>query len=231
MKKILLPMAVFALTLSDGFAQKFRLLIGTYTTGKSEGIYVYDFETSSGSFEYLSKATGVENPSYLAVSADNKNLYSVNETGEGTGGVSAFAYDNKNGELTFLNRVSSGGDHPCYITVDSDKKHVFAGNYSGGSLSVLPVKSDGGLGYAIQTIQHIGSGPNKARQEKPHVHMTMLSPDEKFLLVNDLGTDRITIYKYNAFNEQPLTSHSSMQVKAGSGPRHLTFDPAGRHVY
>lgn len=224
-------MTALALTLTDGFAQKFNLLIGTYTTGKSEGIYVYEFDAASGTFRYLNKATGVENPSFVTVSSDKKNVYAVNETGQGTGGVSAFAYESKTGALQFLNRVNSGGDHPCYIAVDRNKKHVFAGNYSGGNLSVLPVSNDGSVGNAIQTIQHSGSGPNSTRQEKAHVHMTILSPDEKFLLTTDLGTDNITIYGYDPNAAQPLSEYASTTVNAGAGPRHLTFHPNKKYVY
>lgn len=224
-------MAAFAFNLSDTTAQRFNMLVGTYTTGKSEGIYVYEFDANSGDFKLLNKATGVENPSFLAVSRDKTNIYAVNEAGQDNGGVSAFSYDNKTGSLRLLNRVNSGGDHPCYIAVDELKAHVFAANYSGGNLSAMPVKPDGSLGDAVQTIQHRGSGPNKARQEKAHVHMTTLSPDGKFLLVNDLGTDKITTYRYNRDQEKPLSEYASVSVKPGSGPRHLTFHPSNKLIF
>lgn len=212
-------------------AQKYRLLIGTYTTGKSEGIYVYDFDVRTGQFRYLTTASGIENPSYLAISEDRKNVYAVNEAGNGSGGVTALAYNKNTGGLKLLNKVSSKGDHPCYVEVDKFKEHVFVANYSGGNLAVFPIKPDGSLGEAIQTINHTGSGPVAGRQEKPHVHMTILSPDEKFLLTNDLGTDQVTSYRYDRNAASPLKEHSTFPSKPGSGPRHLTFHPKKNYAY
>lgn len=229
--KTFLLFAVLALPEVNAMAQKYNLLIGTYTNGKSEGIYVHSFDASTGKVRYLNKATGISNPSYLAISKDRKHVYAVNELGEGKGAVTALAFDPAQGALQVLNATSSKGDHPCYIAVDEDKQHAFVANYSGGNLSVLPIQKDGSLGEAIQTIQHIGSGPNKTRQAAPHVHMTILSPDGKYLLTNDLGTDKITVYSYDSPAEQPLTEASVYQGKPGSGPRHLTFHPKNSFAY
>src|ERR1700730_15335716 len=130
---------------------EYYLLIGTYTSGKSEGIYVYRFNDQSGQFTYVNKAvTG--NPSFLSVSPDEKYVYAVNEAGEDKGSIAAFSFAKKSGSLLPLNKQSSGGDHPCYVNVDKTGKWVIAGNYSGGSLSVLPFKSDGSLLPAAQVI-------------------------------------------------------------------------------
>jgi len=231
LKRSLFLFTVFAFPVMSTMAQNYKLLIGTYTTGKSEGIYVYDFDVTSGGFKYRSKATGVENPSYLALSNDRKNVYAVNETGEGRGGVTSLAYDHRSGKLEVLNKVNSMGDHPCYVEVDKNKRHVFVANYSGGNLAVFPVKADGSLGEAVQTIQHLGSGPVKDRQQKPHVHMTILSPDEHFLITNDLGTDQVTIYSYDSKASSPLKEVSTYASKPGSGPRHLTFHPKKNYAY
>ena len=230
LKRSLFLFSVLAFPMTT-MAQKYQLLIGTYTTGKSEGIYVYEFDSKTGGFNYLNKATGIDNPSYLALSDDRKNVYAVNESGDGKGGVTALSYDRKTGNLKVLNKVNSKGDHPCYVEVDKNKKHVFVANYSGGNLSVFPVRTDGSLGEAVQTIQHSGSGPVQERQQKPHVHMTILSPDEQFLLTNDLGTDQVTIYRYDSDASSPLKEESTFTSKPGAGPRHLVFHPKKNYAY
>ena len=213
-----------------------NLIVGTYTEpGKSEGLYVYEFNSRTGDLTFKSKAPGIDNPSYLVISNNQKNVYAVNETGrEKPGGVSAFAFDAKAGNLKFLNKVGSMGDDPCYISIDKRDKNVFAGTYSGGNLSAFKIQSDGSLSTAAQVIQHEGSSANKSRQEKPHVHCTAVSPDHKFLFAVDLGTDKINSYRIQPGNfPNILTEHQPAftKVAPGSGPRHITFHPNGKIAY
>jgi len=210
-----------------------NLLIGTYTTSvTSDGIYCYAFNSQTGDVILKSAISGVENPSYLAVSHDGNHVYAVNE-GK-TGSICSFLFNKASGELSFLNKVSSGGSGPCYVSVDERNKFVFAGNYNNGSLAAVALKEDGSLGADSQYIQHKGSGIDKGRQKGPHVHCTVLSPDNKYLLTSDLGTDNINIYKFDETKaNQPLSpaEQDSVAVKPGSGPRHLTFHPDSKTVY
>ena len=215
-------------------AKVYDLLVGTYTTGASKGIYVYHFDSSTGKLSYLNEVDGVNNPSYLAVSVDRRFVYSVNEVGtDRKGDVSAFAFNVVTGSLTFLNKQPSVGAGPCYIATDKAANYVFVANYAGGSLSVLPVAPDGTLKPAVQTIQNEGHGPNPARQEHSHVHTATLSPDEKYLLFTDLGTDKLNIYSYNPQAAQPLSPATTpfVSVTPGNGPRHLAFSPNGKFLY
>ncbi|HUQ66219.1 MAG TPA: lactonase family protein [Flavitalea sp.] len=212
-------------------AQESYLLVGTYTNKNSEGIYVYKFNTSTGEAKKVS-STLIENPSYLAFSKDKKYLYSVNENGDGKGGVTAFSFDEGNGMLTKLNSQLSNGDHPCYISVDNSGKWVVAGNYTGGNFSVYPVKNDGSLGEAVQIIQHSGSGANKERQEKPHVHSVVFSPDGKYLAVADLGTDKVYMYPFDAAAAKPVNETAIENATApGAGPRHIIFHKSLPYAY
>ncbi|WP_242689236.1 lactonase family protein [Pedobacter sp. SYSU D00535] len=220
--------------MAEAQAQKLNLLIGTYTkSGKSEGIYVYEFDERTGKASYKNKATGIDNPSYLCVTDNNKHVYAVNEAGPGQGGVTAFSFDPKSGALLLLNKKPSNGDSPCYVSVNKNNNHVFVGNYMGGNFSALPILGDGSLGDAVQVIQHQGNSVNKERQEKPHVHSTVLSPKEDFLLVSDLGTDKINIYSYNPKRKEPLSEADPgfFAVEAGNGPRHFDFHPNGKFAY
>lgn len=213
--------------------QDYYLLTGTYDSPKSEGIYVYKFNSSDGSSLAISHIKTL-NPSFLAISPGEKFVYAVQETGnDGKGGeVAAFSFNKQTGTLTFLNKQLSGGDNPCYIEIDKTGQWVFAGNYSSGSLSVFPIKTDGSLGEAVTTIQHEGSGNNSQRQQGAHVHGTVLSPDNRWLFVPDLGIDKVMIYSFdvvtgNLFSANPPYSAS----EPGSGPRHFTFHPNNKYAY
>ena len=210
----------------------FDLLIGTYTTGKSKGIYVYRFYAEGGRLAYLNEIDDVANPSYLCVSDNNKYVYAVNEIGK-KGEVSSFSFDAKQGKLAFLNKQQSAGADPCYVSVDKDQKNIFVANYSSGTLAVLPVNKDGSLNPASQVVQDEGHGVNKDRQEGPHVHIAQLSPDEKYLLYSDLGTDKLNVMRYHASRPQPLTpaNPAFVSVKDGYGPRHIVFSNDKKHVY
>ncbi len=210
----------------------FDLLIGTYTKGKSKGIYVYRFYAETGRTAYLNEIDDVSNPSYLCLSDNNKFVYAVNENGK-NGEVSAFTFEPKLGKLVFLNKQSSKGADPCYVSVDKDQKNVFVANYSSGDLTVLPVNKDGSLSPVSQVVQDEGQGINKERQEGPHVHIAMLSPDEKYLLYSDLGTDKLNVMRYHASHPQPLAPATPPFVKIadGEGPRHIVFSNDKKHVY
>ncbi|MFT3751356.1 MAG: beta-propeller fold lactonase family protein [Paludibacter sp.] len=196
MKKNIVVLLVLGMVFS-AYAQKtgYRLLIGTYTnTGKSQGIYTYSVDMKTGNFNCQSVTTGISNPSYLAVAPDKKYVYSVNESPEGSA-VNAFTFDKKTGKLGLINSALTQSGGPCYISVNS--KHVFTANYGGGSISVFGRKKDGSLTDILQLVKHSGKSINTERQTEPHVHQIILSPDKKYLVVNDLGTDNVIVYKYN----------------------------------
>ena len=209
---------------------KFNLVVGTYTnTCQSNGIYVYEFDTTTGNFKLKNSSENVLSPSYLSASADNKFIYAVNENGPQST-VSAFGYNAPSGKLTFLNKSDALGADPCHLI--NDDKNVIAANYSGGSIVVFKKKTDGSITQVQQLLQHEGKGINEARQEKAHVHMVCFSPDKKYVLSNDLGTDKVFIYNYNPDSKNEiLTLKQTVDVKAGSGPRHLVFSKDGKFVY
>lgn len=231
MKRIILFLT--AITIMQSFnAQNgsCRLLIGTYTnTGKSQGIYSYKVNVKKDIYVQNSVTSGVSNPSYLAITPDKKFVYAVNESGDNSA-VSAFQLNQANGELMLINRSLTQGADPCHISVSA--KHVFTANYSGGSISVFGRNADGSLTDILQKIQHVGKSINTVRQNEPHVHQVILSPDEKYLLATDLGTDKVTVYKYNQDSKSDiLVAFDTLDVKPGSGPRHAVFGKDGKKLY
>lgn len=215
-------------------AQQHYLITGTYTSGKSKGIYVHQFNSVDGSSKEISHIA-ISNPSFIAISPDEQFVYAVEEDADKTGNggkVSAFRFNKQNGSLSFINQQPSGGDHPCYISTDKTGRWVAVGNYTSGSLAILPVQANGELANAVSTIQHQGSGVNKARQNSPHVHCTIFSADNRFLFAPDLGIDKIMIYNFDEVTGK-LTAAKQPFARSedGSGPRHLCFHPSDKFVY
>ena len=212
-----------------------RLFVGTYTNGKSEGIYRCVFDGRSGELIVQSLTKGVTNPSFLAVDTDRSRLLCVNETaefeGKPGGSVSAFALNAETGDLRLLNSCSTHGADPCYLTIDSAGRFVLVANYTGGSLAVLPVHNDGSLGEATDVVQHKGSSI-KPRQEGPHAHSVVFDPSGRYAYAADLGLDRVMIYRFDDKQGKLIPAAPDWApLKPGAGPRHLAFSPDGSGVY
>jgi 6-phosphogluconolactonase len=176
--------------------------------------------------------TGVPNPSFLALDAGQDHLYAVNELDEG--GVSAFARDPRTGELRALNRQASHGAAPCYVGLDSSGRFALVANYYGGTVTVLPIAEDGSLDPASSVIRHEGTSVNPSRQDRPHPHMMAPTPDGRYVLATDLGTDQILIYRLDTATGHLVPNESGPAFAAtepGAGPRHFAFAPNGRTVY
>jgi 6-phosphogluconolactonase len=176
------------------------------------------------------------NPSFLTVSPNKKWVYAINEDAadpEPKGTVSSYAFNGATGKLNFINQQKTNGNNPCYVGVNTTGNWLFVGNYTSGNLSILPVDVTTGLiDTAVVTIQHKGSSVNKNRQNAPHVHATVLSKNNRWLLVPDLGTDQLMLYRFNNKNGtlQPAPQ-PYVRLVPGSGPRHLSFSHRGKHVY
>jgi 6-phosphogluconolactonase len=215
-------------------AERFLVYVGTYTGPKSEGIHVVRFDSETGKAGPPELAAKSANPTFLAVHPDGRHLYAANETGRWKdlpgGYVTGFTIERETGKLTELNEESTVGGGPCHLIVTPDGKTLLAANYGGGSVVALPLNKDGSLAPKSAFIQHTGSGPNPARQQEPHAHSIILSPDSRFALAADLGTDRISIYRFGTADGS-LKPHTATALPPGSGPRHLAFSPDGKKVF
>jgi len=215
---------------------KFDLLIGTYTSGTStsEGIYVYTFDSKTGKLEYKNEVKGIDNPSYLTISPDHKNVYAISESGgERAGTVYAYGYNSSTGKLTFKNKESAGGQGPCYVSVDKTGNYVFTANYGSGSLAAVPILIDGSLGSSVQEIYNKGNVMN-GKEGPSRMHSAVISPDNNYLFAPNLGIDKIGVYRFDSkASSNPLTPADPefINLPSGSGPRHFIFHPNGKYAY
>lgn len=204
----------------------YRGYIGTYTKGDSKGIYTFTLDTTTATLHEASLVAQIEDPTYLCLTKDEQTLYAVAKQ-DSEGGIASFAIQKETGQLTLQEIQTSEGSSPCYVSVNRDKAHVLAAYYHRGTAEVYPIVNDE-LQPVSSLIHFKGNGPNIARQEKPHAHYAGFTPDDKYVVIVDLGTDKITTYRLhnNQFEEAQTIS-----LKPGSGPRHITFHPNGKFAY
>lgn len=220
--------------------------IGTDTAGGvSKGIYVCGFTPATGELGPPRLVAATPRPAYLAVSPlikGHHRLYATNETAEPNGSVSSYLQNPLTGDLTPINQVSAQSPGPTYIALDATGEAAFVANYAGSSIVTYHVLPDGALSPPVQQVdftdpkfsarsENMRHGVNAARQGSPHPHSTHLSPDNRFLLVSDLGSDRISVFPVDAAAATLGTPAMFSNDRPGSGPRHIAFHPNGRWVY
>lgn len=200
---------------------KSQIILGTYTRGNSEGIYTIQLDHDNKQLEHLELVAKSESPTYLATESKRPYLYAVYSK-DGKGGVGSFTKDG-----TFVDAYVEEGSAPCYVAYDEERQLVYSANYHQGLLHVLSVDDSGHLKLADR-ITHEGSGPH-ANQEKAHAHYFDLTPDHKFVLSCDLGTDKVQTYQID--EEGKAHEVASLDVDPGTGPRHIAFHPDGQYAY
>jgi 6-phosphogluconolactonase len=222
-----LPTAIVAAALLLALplrAAEYWLYAGTFTDppSTSKGIYLYRFETATGKLSPRGVAAETPNPAFLAVHPNRKFLYAVNEGGGNT--VTAFEIDDKTGKLTVINQVSALGDRPCYLAIDHTGRWMVVTNFADGKITEIPVAANGRLGEPRSLPQHTGA--------ETHAHEAVFTADNRYLLVSDLGLDRIFIYRFDPQSGALTPAEpESASVASGAGVRHIAFHPNGRVLY
>src|SRR5262249_44486843 len=199
------------------------LYVGTYTSGKSEGIYVYRMNLAGGELKRAATVKGVSNPSFLAIDPKRRFLYAANEGGgvagrEGGGGA-AVAICQEKGGLREVNEQHFPGV-PCHVSVHPSGRFVLAANYGGGNVVIYPVRADGGLGEASDVAQHTGKGGDPKRQDAPHAHCIIPDAAGRYAFAPDLGIDKVMVYRIDMKNGK-FIPNGFAATKAGAGPRHF----------
>ena len=200
-----------------------NLVVGTYADKNAPGILVYGFDTDNGNSDHLGETSGIANPSFLVFSPDGKHIYSVSETDDDSASVHAYSFDD-DCRMAHLNSQPTGGASPCHVSIEPDGRFIVAANYTGGSITVFPIATDGSIAKASQTFKFDDA-------TKSHLHCTAFSPDGKYLFATDLGKDKIYRFGVKHDNDQYLTPDSHVALEKGSGPRHLVFHPSGKYAY
>ena len=211
----------------------YLLAVGCYTGGRGDGLYSYFFDPSQRHFGKLASVR-VTNPSYLALCADRKCLYTVSENTDTPSYANVFGIESKTGHFTRKGRRMTKGEAPCYIAADPRSRFVATANYAGGSISVFPLEEEGNLEPVSQLIRFSGQGIDPKRQEAPHIHCVGFSPDGRYLFATDLGTDSIYRFEVEYTGGKTFLKENTetvFPIASGSGPRHFRFSPDGKFFY
>lgn len=200
----------------------YRLYIGSYAAKDEEGITYLAMDRASGSLSKVGSASGIENASYLTIHPSQPKLYSVSETDDSE--LVVFSMDPETGALQPEQRLRTGGGLACYLHVESEQRCLLAVNYDTGNVLAYELDEAGSVSRLGTAILHEGSGPRTDRQERAHPHCILPDPNNRYVVVPDLGTDQVVVYSLHS-PQGHLVYHDAVQVKPGAGPRHFAFHP------
>src|ERR1022692_2336598 len=222
--------AILSVLASPAWAADTFVYFGSHGKGPTCGFSLAHFDTDTGRLTtpvFLQEAVA---PAYFIIRPDGTRLYTCNS--EPGSSVSAYAIDPATAKLTFLNQKPSGGGDPSYVSLDATGRYLMVANYLGGSVAVFALQPDGSIGERTAFVQHTGASVNPSNQTHAHAHSIRVDPTNRFVLVADLGVDKIFVYRFDPKtgalqpNDPPFAA-----VAPGSGPRHTAFHPNGRDVY
>ena len=206
----------------------YSFFVGTYTDTESQGIYKYLLQ-KNGVLKPIGLVAMSDNPSFLAMSFDNRFLVAVNEINhKGAGTIESFLISGDS--LAFISRSSSGGAHPCFVTVN-ETGFILTANYTGGNVGLLKLNSKGELSSLLDVQLHTGSG-TRQRQQAPHAHSVWFEPGDNGIISVDLGTNELWFSHLDTVQQKLLPSdQQKLKMDPGAGPRHLVFHPNGKWIY
>lgn len=207
----------------------YKVFVGTYTNGESQGIYEYILH-KDGTLDSVKLLAETTNPSFLTITKDKKHLIAGSEVNSFDGNGAIELYRLHDDSLEFVNRTNSGGAHTCYVT-SNVTGYVMAANYSGGNIGLCKIDETGALTELLDLQQHTGSGSHD-RQEAPHAHSVRFVPNSNEVIGVDLGTNELWLYTIDSeSNKLVPTEQVKLVMEAEAGPRHIAFHPKGDWIY
>ncbi len=229
--RVIFSMCVMLSSIHAATQTDYFVYFGTYTAGVSKGIYRSRLNVTTGQLSAAEIAAPAQDPAFLALHPNGRLLYAIDESADVTRtpgkGLKAYALNPTSGALTFLNEIPTGSSGACHLAVDATGQSLLVANYGGGSVSAVSLLADGRLGALASLVQHKGKSVNPDRQNGPHPHGVYPSPNNRYVFVPDLGLDTVFCYLLDA--PSALLTRNTLapgtSIKAGSGPRHLTFHP------
>lgn len=203
---------------------QYMAYIGSYSyTGKAKGISVYDVDVEKGDFIFRCEVE-VDNSSYLKASRNGKMLYSIADEG-----VVAFRVL-QNGSLSRVNSANIKGMRGCHLSTSKADDYIFISGFHDGKETVLKLNPDGSVGTIADGVFHKGLGSVAERNFRPHISCSRLTPDEKFLMVADLGIDQIKVYRFDK-KEGKIALADTIRCELESAPRYFMFSGDGKFFY
>lgn len=210
------------------------VFVGCYTSkerkGKGEGISVYRMDPLSGGWTDVQLVKGIVNPSFLVLDREKRFLYSAHGDGEQ---ATAFAIDKATGHLTLLNQQSTGGKNGVSLAVDATNRFLVLGNYSSGTVAVLPINADGALAPLSHLVALPGEpGPHRVEQASSHPHDVRFDRADRFVVVPDKALDKVFVYRLDTASGKLVANDPpAVKTRPGAGPGHVDFHPSQPYAY
>lgn len=208
---------------SNIHSQSQPLYVGSYTNGKSKGIYTFTFNSETGSLKDKKLVAESNNPSYLALSPKKDFVFAVSELSEfnntPSGAISSYKVK-KDGSLERISELSSEGKHPCHIALNENGNKLVVSNYTGGTFSLFDVLDTGEI-KPVRQIVNLNKDSIAA-----HTHSAQFYKNE--LLVADLGINTLEHY---TLKDTVYTAVKSIPMEPKSGPRHFAMTASKNFIY
>lgn len=208
------------------------LFVGSYAEASDSGVELFHFDEENGSFTKQAEYVGLKNPTFVNVNPSTSSLYAIcdqaNEDGSRSGALAHFRYTSDSLQLVAIKPTETGPT--CHVQRDEKARYLIVTSYHGGMIGLIGLNEDGSLGDVVDVVQHVGTSIDPERQDRPHPHSSFFSNDGKYLYVQDLGIDKLLVYKLDT-NARKLVAAGEVDLPAGSGPRHLAFHPQKPIVY
>lgn len=211
-------------------ANSHLIYLGTYCRNGSEGIYAVRLDAATGALSAPALVARTPDPAWITLSPDRKFLYAIHPSPQQ---AVAFATDLATGKLTPLAAADAApaAQPPSHLAVDATGRVLLSANYREGYVSASLIRPDGTLGPP-NSLRHEGRGTHPQRQDRPHVHSVTVSPDNRHVIVADLGVDKLFTYALDPATARLSPAQPPFVATApGAGPRHFKFGASGRHAY
>lgn len=235
MTRMCLTFVVFSMAAATINAQRIDVWLGTAKSGSvaSQGIYQSWLDTTTGALGPVALAAKIDAPGFLALHPTEPRLYAAAQQ-EGQGILAAYRVTTSDdgSALQFMNAATIPEGRAAHLAVDRSGHLLLTASYHAGTTGLFALAEDYSIGKHLQSIRHEGAaGVVPGRQEAPHAHWVGAAPDNQFVLVPDLGLDKIMIYRLQATEPSGLSPHGFGVAPPGAGPRHLKFHPDGEIIY
>lgn len=205
-----------------------------YVGTQGNGVFAARLETGAGTLTPIGVVAELTRPTWIVAHPSKPALYAVSETGDDAkaqGKIYALKADARTGALTLASTVDSGGGGPAHLALDAPGGGLLVAHYGSGHVAALPILKTGGTGPVASAQANRGSGPSP-QQKSAHAHGVALDPSGKYVLVADLGADKVFVHPYDRRTHQLAPAAAgSARVPPGTGPRHLAIHPNGRFVF
>jgi 6-phosphogluconolactonase len=189
-----------------------------YVSNADDGdISVYSLQ-ADGSLRAMARVAAAKPVMPLAVSPDRRYLYAAIRSQP----FSAWTYaiDSRSGTLEKLSTGPLADTFP-YISTDRTGRVLFGASYAGNVIAVHPIEGGRRVGEALQVIP-----------VERNAHCILVDHANKYVFVSALGTDRVYQFVFDV-NTGRLAANTPpvLQLKAGTGPRHMAFSNDNRFLY